>query len=778
VPSQPFRETRSTGTGGGLWRGFVLLLVVLASVRADATANAAPIPGEKSTWNGHDPNQPTRGGWRKHPGNPVLGGDLGTCFDVAVLHEDDQYSMYFSWRPKSAIARVTSKDGVRWSEPILVLGPSDSGWEGRVNRPAVLRRNGVVHLWYTGQTKTRSFIGYATSNDGVHFKRIGNQPVLSPDQPWEKVAVMCPHVIWDDQAGRYRMWYSGGEQYEPDAIGYATSRDGVHWEKHAQNPVFRADPEADWERAKVTGCQVIRQGDWHLMFYIGFADEHTARIGLARSRDGITGWQRHPANPLISPTTGQWDGDACYKPFALFDRDRWLLWYNGRRGGSEQIGLAIHEGQDLGWESAERVPPASSKAILKPEAFKHYVDRFNALDEELYSQHVPNEAAWDFLRENVPLFECPDEDLEEVCLFRWWTYRKHIKKTPDGFVITEFLPDVPWSGKHNTISCPAGHHFYEGRWLHDPRYLDDYAVFWFRKGGEPRRYSFWAADAIWARYLVTGDRRLCIDLLDDLVANYEAWEKGFLWSRHRIGLRDNGLFFTIDDRDGGEMSIGGHGFRPTLNSYMYGDAMAIAKIARLAGRSQIAQRFEAKAARIKHLVQERLWDDKARFFKVLPEEPGARLVDVRELHGYTPWYFNLPDAGSGYETAWKQLIDPRGFLAPYGPTTAEQRHPGFRISYEGHECQWNGPSWPYATSITLTAMANLLNNYRQDVVGKRDYFHTLKTYARSHRLKREDGTVVPWIDENLNPYTGDWIARTRLKTGRDPPYHSQVRRHW
>ena len=23
---------------------------------------------------------------------------------------------------------------------------------------------------------------------------------------------------------------------------------------------------------------------------------------------------------------------------------------------------------------------------------------------------------------------------------------------------------------------------------------------------------------------------------------------------------------------------------------------------------------------------------------------------------------------------------------------------------------------------------------------------------------------MPWIDENLNPATGDWIARTRLKT--------------
>ncbi len=48
------------------------------------------------------------------------------------------------------------------------------------------------------------------------------------------------------------------------------------------------------------------------------------------------------------------------------------------------------------------------------------------------------------------------------------------------------------------------------------------------------------------------------------------------------------------------------------------------------------------------------------------------------------------------------------------------------------------------------------------MIGKQDYFETLKIYTRCHQLKREDGKVVPWIDENLNPYTGDWIARTRL----------------
>lgn len=392
--------------------------------------------------------------------------------------------------------------------------------------------------------------------------------------------------------------------------------------------------------------------------------------------------------------------------------------------------------------------------VLRPETLEACVARFNARDDELYRQHVPNRDAGAFLRGQVPLFDCPDKELEETYYFRWWTYRKHIKQTPDGFVITEFLPDVRWAGKSNTISCAAGHHFYEGRWLADPRYLDDYAAFWFRKGGDPRRYSFWAADALWNRCLVTGDSRLAVELLPDLEANYRAWEE-----THRD---PNGLYWQKDDRDGMEVSIGGSGYRATINSYMYGDALAIARIAQLAGKVQTAAAYGEKAAALKRLVQEKLWDRQAEFFKVAPRGEPLRLAEVRELHGFTPWYFDLPDPSLA--VAWKQLVDDGGFFAPFGPTTAERRHPKFALSYQGHECQWNGPSWPYSTAVTLTALANQLNRPGQDAVDRRDYFRVLMIYARSQRLKREDGRTVPWIDENLNPLTGDWIARTRLKS--------------
>ncbi len=319
-------------------------LFVLPLVSALATFLAAA--GEKK------PAAETAAGWIKYEKGPVLGGDLGTCFDVSLLREGVGYRMWFSWRPKGSIALTESKDGLAWSRPTVVLGPNRAtGWEDDVNRPVVVKVGGLYRMWYTGQARGKSWIGHATSKDGKAWKRASARPVLSPERPWEKVAVMCPHVLYDDSAKLYRMWYSGGEQYEPDAIGYATSRDGLKWARHEGNPIFRPEPKSAWEKDRVTGCQVIRRGDWHFMFYIGFADRHRAQVGLARSKDGITGWQRHPANPLLRPGPGKWDGDAVYKPYAIFDGRRWLLWYNGRRGDREQIGVAFHEGEGLGFSA-------------------------------------------------------------------------------------------------------------------------------------------------------------------------------------------------------------------------------------------------------------------------------------------------------------------------------------------------------------------------------------------------------------------------------------------
>ncbi|RYG75487.1 hypothetical protein EON80_00485 [bacterium] len=387
--------------------------------------------------------------------------------------------------------------------------------------------------------------------------------------------------------------------------------------------------------------------------------------------------------------------------------------------------------------------PVAVQPVINLDRFQTRVAAFTARDDEAVLTAITNTQAWEWMQGNVPFFECPDPQIEEIFLFRWWLYRKHLRPTPDGWIVTEFLPDVPWAGKFNSISCPAGHHFYEGRWLRDSQILDDYARFWF-EGGEPRRYSFWVADAIYQRALATGDWKVATDLLPDLVANWRAWEKS--------NGRPNGLFTQIDDRDGMEFSSGGSGFRPTINSYQYGDARAIEKLARRSGDKAIAQEFGAKADKLKTLVETKLWDKEAQFFKTLPEAEGAQLVRPREQVGFVPWYFSLPSRGKGFETAWRQIKDPSGFAAPYGPTTVEQRDPSFMVAHP-HDCLWNGPSWPFATTQTLVALANVLHDYHQDAVTNRDYFELLKTYTRS---QYKDGH--PWLAEDLDAHTGKWIV--------------------
>lgn len=95
-------------------------------------------------------------------------------------------------------------------------------------------------------------------------------------------------------------------------------------------------------------------------------------------------------------------------------------------------------------------------SVLNTSKLKSYVTYFNAIDTETVKNYVPNDKAIDWLSQNVPLFECPDTTIEKIYYYRWWTFRKHLKQTPDGFVFTEFITPMNHGGKYNTISSGLG----------------------------------------------------------------------------------------------------------------------------------------------------------------------------------------------------------------------------------------------------------------------------------------------------------------------------------
>jgi predicted GH43/DUF377 family glycosyl hydrolase len=269
-------------------------------------------------------SEPATTEWVKYEENPVLGGSLGTCFDMSVDVAGDRHRMWFSWRAKRGIGYAESKDGLNWSaneKLVLAQGP----WI-EVTRPYVLVEEDGLTMWYSAKDQERVVICRASSVDGLAWQPQGI--AIAPENPWEKSALMCPSVLRDPD-GSYRMWYSGGDRYEPDAIGYATSADGIHWRRLSE-PVLRPGTESPWEAERVAGAHVFQHDGWLYAAYIGFANGfEESSIGMARSSDGVE-WERHAGNPVITRGgPGDFDSINVYKPFVVVDGDEWRMWFNG-----------------------------------------------------------------------------------------------------------------------------------------------------------------------------------------------------------------------------------------------------------------------------------------------------------------------------------------------------------------------------------------------------------------------------------------------------------------
>lgn len=387
-------------------------------------------------------------------------------------------------------------------------------------------------------------------------------------------------------------------------------------------------------------------------------------------------------------------------------------------------------------------------SVLQADDFKHYVDYFNNMEDENIKTAIPNDSAWTWMKTNIPLFECPQQNFEELFYYRWWTLRKHIIQTPAGYAFTEFLVKRSYADQYNLIACAIGHHIYESRWLHNKQYAEDDLTVWYRgKDGKPMNklhsFSSWNMDAVYNLYKVNADTAFMLNLLPDLETDFARWE-----SEKKL---PSGLFWQTDVKDGMEETISGgrheQNARPTINSYMYGNAIALSDMEKIAGNNDKGDFYLKKADTIQDLFQKYLWNNGDEFFETAKKD--LKSADVREQIGFIPWYFNLP--AEKYNIAWKYVMDSSKFLSPFGITTAERDDPAFRTR-GCCQCEWDGAVWPFATSQTLTAMANLLNNYKQDHVHDSDYFKLMNLYAESQYYRGR-----PYIGEYLDEKTGYWL---------------------
>jgi len=186
-----------------------------------------------------------------------------------------------------------------------------------------------------------------------HVTKLPNNPVVLPDLPWEDY-ISGPSVIFDEETGLYHMWYQGWnstawfaryfhssttqipEEYRKRWysywVGYASSRDGVHWEK----PLLDLHPYLDFKKTNIVlGDETNPEAPFvwlnqdhsnparrFLMTYAArLPDEREGQsLMLAYSADGIHWNVDNQVSPLLTQIP-----DGSFQVLSDAARDRWLL---------------------------------------------------------------------------------------------------------------------------------------------------------------------------------------------------------------------------------------------------------------------------------------------------------------------------------------------------------------------------------------------------------------------------------------------------------------------
>lgn len=197
--------------------------------------------------------------------------------------------------------------------PLLRPNPANA-WEAlNVFNCAVVYENELFHMLYRAQGKDRvSFIGYAVSREGVHFNRL-QQPVLAPCDEWDSLGVEDPRVTYLADEGRFIMAYTA---YSPQGITpyFAESRNLITWKRIG--PLVTGEDNKD-----------------HVLFpkkingrYVTF-HRRVPDIGLAFSKD-FEKWTDFQS--LVMPRSGNWDCKRVGAGGPPIETERgWLCIYHG-----------------------------------------------------------------------------------------------------------------------------------------------------------------------------------------------------------------------------------------------------------------------------------------------------------------------------------------------------------------------------------------------------------------------------------------------------------------
>ncbi len=242
--------------------------------------------------------------WTKYEGNPVLDANPSSWDEfavetVAVLLDDDapaseRFKMWYAGRtsetpgdPAYDIGYAWSTDGKAWtkhSAPVLVKGAADD-WDNHfLEGPSVIKDGATFKMWYAAMdaiandqaSDGKVCIGYAESTDGIVWvKHEGPVLVTGGSGTWDFVTVQDPCVL--KVGASYCLWYGGKTSDVKNygqRMGFASSSDGITWNKSASNPFFGRGAPGSWDAVTASYAGIILDGDVLKMWYTGMDKDY------------------------------------------------------------------------------------------------------------------------------------------------------------------------------------------------------------------------------------------------------------------------------------------------------------------------------------------------------------------------------------------------------------------------------------------------------------------------------------------------------------------------
>ena len=225
----------------------------------------------------------------------------------------------------------------KWTRlsPDPIISPQGNGFEsaGTFN-PSVVKKDGKFVMLYRAQDrKGTSALGYATSDDGIHFTR-RPEPVMVSEAPYEKGGgVEDPRL--QKIGDTYYLTYTGYNNVDGAAadkkdaqLCLATSADLVHWQRQGVvMPSFKGKWNVKWTKSGAIVPEKINGKYW--MYYLADAQGKDTQMGVAYS-DDLLHWTEALDHPILSSRPGSFDSQVVEPgPAPIITPQGIFLIYNG-----------------------------------------------------------------------------------------------------------------------------------------------------------------------------------------------------------------------------------------------------------------------------------------------------------------------------------------------------------------------------------------------------------------------------------------------------------------